>query len=344
MNNTSWTNSTPRVDTAMTGAGTTTNYTHVILYSFLLLCSLLGNVLVIAVVFGNRNLRTNFNHIIVNMAVSDLFIPLLILPMRIIGELNGQEWLVDGPLGEALCKLCFFFSDISPAVSVFSLVIIAVNRYISIAHPMRSQVFSRKKSCVLISFTWIMSALLFSPYLYIFHLYYDRGFTGCAWWWPSHNQLATTIFYSIVTATIFVIPMIAIIVMYSLMAYKIKLNSKNIEGMLNDKQARKRRERNNNIFYVSIVIVCCFVFLWGPYHCFVAVFLTGNSPSDPMVTFVVQFLGYLNSAVNPCVYFIFLKHFRKGLRNLGKSKNSSRNNSISLLSSRQYKTRQELEK
>nr|UQI50266.1 octopamine receptor 1 isoform X1 [Haliclona caerulea] len=338
-NSTSWLNNTTKVENIGSNAGGTmmVNYTHIVLYSILLLSSLLGNVLVIAVVFANRNLRTNFNHLIVNMAVSDLFIPLLILPWKIVEGVNGSEWLVHGPLGQALCKLCIFFSDISPAVSVFSLVVVAVNRYMSIAHPMSSQVFSRKKSCVLISITWITSAVIFSPYFYTFSVTNDKQ-CKWTWWYPGGSDLAKNIFYWIVTATIFIIPLAAIIIMYSLMAYKIILNSKDIEKMLNDKQARRRRGRNKNIFYVSIVIVCCFIFLWGPYHCLAVVFLTGNFSQSSEVTntviFVVQYLGYLNSAVNPCVYFIFLKHFRQGLRNLISGKKKSKDNSFTLLSSR----------
>jgi len=112
--------------------------TKLVLYSVLLVFSLLGNILVIAVVFYNENLRSDFNYLIVNMAISDLFIPLLAIPQRISevsGLLRPNEWLIGGVGGAFLCKLSYFSSDFAPAVSIFSLVVIAASRFVAIVYP-----------------------------------------------------------------------------------------------------------------------------------------------------------------------------------------------------------------
>jgi hypothetical protein len=293
-------------------------HTKITMYSVLLVCSLLGNILVIAVVMGNKSLRTVFNYMIVNMAVSDLFVPMLALPVRISEETSG--WLVDGPLGNALCKLCFFFADISPVVSVLSLVIIATERFVLIVYPFKSQAFNRRTCWVLIATTWIIAIALFSPYFYTFRLFQRDGSTQCN---PQQwSQVAQDVFLVIVTSVSFIIPFISIVILYSVMIFKLHQNSKRLGNSLSEEQASYRRRRNKDIFYLSIAVVVAFCVLWGPFFCALLLinFLYGWDGVDGDVIFIVQYLGYLNSAVNPCIYFIFLKSFQKGLRNICCSK------------------------
>ena len=313
--------------------------TKVTLFSILLVWSLLGNVLVIAVVFANRNLRTNFNHLIVNMAVSDLFIPLLILPMKIVEETNGPEWLVDGILGEALCKLCYFLSDISPAVSIFSLVIITVNRFVSIAYPIKIRKLRGRMSWILLVLTWLASMALLSPYFYTFHLIKDKGINHCvSQWSPAFDDLAArTIFIAIIIVVAFLLPLIAIVVLYSLMLYQLKKHSKNVVHMLNNRQLLSRQRRNKHIFYICIVIITSFVCLVGPFFGFMFVLnfvwrwnYEGETEHFNTILFIVQYLAYLNTAINPCIYFAFLKDYQQGLRRLLKGTSKRRSSYISV--------------
>lgn len=304
----------------------TFTHTKVTLFSILLVWSLLGNVLVIAVVIGNRHLRTNFNCLIVNMAVSDLFIPLLILPLMIVKELNGQKWLVDGNVGEALCKLCYFLSDITPAVSIFSLVIITVNRFVSITYPMKIVKLRGKTSSVLLACTWIASMALFSPYFYTFRLVKDSsGTTYCKQQWSpdfDDDRAARTIFIAVVIVTVFLVPLITIIVLYSLMLYHLRKTSERVNHMLNNRQLLSRQRRNKHITYICIVIIASFICFVGPFFCvmFVINFVwrwdRKKIIESNTAIFVVQLLAYFNTAINPCIYFAFLRDYRKGLKRL----------------------------
>ncbi|XP_031549539.1 cholecystokinin receptor-like, partial [Actinia tenebrosa] len=210
--------------------------TKVVLYSILLVWSLIGNVLVIAVVFSN-DIKTIFNGLIVNMAVSDLFVPLLALPLKIVESSRGRynEWLVEGPLGETLCKLCYFFIDISPAVSVFSLIIIAVNRFVAIVFPSSLKRWSGKIQRVLLMFTWVFSMALLSPYFYTFRLKHINGLTYClSTWSPAFEDIpARTLFISILIVAVFLIPFLTITVLYVMMLKKLIQHSKTVENSFN---------------------------------------------------------------------------------------------------------------
>ena len=108
-------------------------------YSLLLVFSLLGNTLIIMVVCRDDKMKTTTNLLIVNMAVSDLLVPIFAMPRANVEIFYGNlRWLIDGAFGEALCKLTAFFQDISTAVSVQSLVVISVERFYAVWFPLKA--------------------------------------------------------------------------------------------------------------------------------------------------------------------------------------------------------------
>ena len=72
------------------------------------------------------------NYFITNMAMFDLLFPIFLLPSNLTGLYLDNQWLISGPLGQALCKLIPFLADVSSAVSIQSLVLIAVDRFAAV--------------------------------------------------------------------------------------------------------------------------------------------------------------------------------------------------------------------
>lgn len=302
--------------------------TKVFLYVFVSVMSLVGNTLVVVVILKTKHLRTHFNYLIVNMSISDFVVPLVAAPLRIVQEtsLRPREWLVDGALGEAFCKLCFFIVDISPVVSVLTLVLISVNRFLVTMFPIRRQFFSNKTNRILIALVWLMAMLFFSPYFYTFRLSFDAGYTECVFLWSPafHDESAHIIFSSLNMILFFFLPYIIISFLYTFIMFKLQKNSVDMKEMLNHNQLVSRRQKNKQIIFMSIVIIVAFGLLWGPYYMylFLAVFIwRGQVPAEVLanydvIAFTVQYAGYLNSVINPWIYFVFLKSYRKGLKRL----------------------------
>ena len=62
------------------------------------------------------------------MAMSDLFYPIFLLPVRL-AELHVGWCLIGGALGQALGKLHVFLVDVSSLVSIQSLILITVDGF-----------------------------------------------------------------------------------------------------------------------------------------------------------------------------------------------------------------------
>lgn len=98
-------------------------------YSVILLCAVLGNLLVISTLMQNRRMRTITNLFLLNLAISDMLLGVLCMPVTLVGTL-----LRNFIFGEFLCKLIQFSQGKSacPYVSVSLLLSVSVSRYICI--------------------------------------------------------------------------------------------------------------------------------------------------------------------------------------------------------------------
>lgn len=78
----------------------TTSRIQIILYITILLLAIIGNALVILTLIQNRRMRTITNVFLLNLAVSDILLGVLCMPITLIGTL-----LRDFVFGELMCKL-----------------------------------------------------------------------------------------------------------------------------------------------------------------------------------------------------------------------------------------------
>ena len=104
------------------GVSSSVKYIKTFAYILILLVSLFGNFAVIAIVSRSRLMWTSTNVLIANVAASDLLLSVFAVPRELVEIFIGpRRWLLDGPTGLILCKLVYFFQDISTAVSIQSL-------------------------------------------------------------------------------------------------------------------------------------------------------------------------------------------------------------------------------
>ena len=135
-------------------------------YCLIFIVSLAGNTLIAIIVYKTKTMRKPINFFIINMAISDLLFPIIVIP-GVIQDLYTDSWLIGGPLGQALCKLFYFFADLSGAVSVQSLILIAVDRFGAVVFPLRSPLISSKLCPFFILATWIVAIAVNSPELFV---------------------------------------------------------------------------------------------------------------------------------------------------------------------------------
>lgn len=100
------------------------NYLALVLIIFPIV-TLFGNVLVVVSVLDDRTLRTVTNYFIVSLAVADIMVAVLVMPLGIYVELNGMQW----ELGDRLCDTWVACDVMCCTASILNLVAISIDRF-----------------------------------------------------------------------------------------------------------------------------------------------------------------------------------------------------------------------
>ena len=291
-------------------------------YCLLFVVSLAANSFIGIIVYRTKTLRTPINIFIVNMAISDLLFAIFSFP-RLSVELNtAGYWLLSGPLGQAVCKLSLFTTDVSTLVSVQSLLLIAVDRFGAVVFPLRSPLISSKQCRYFILVIWIVAMAVHCPYLIALKVVeYPEGLF-CVFQWNDtfgeYLSLQTYILGLIVVTSY--IPLVLISILYFAIALKIK--SQKIPGEQSANARERRLKKERNVLNMSVAIVLVFAVCFLPFSIYALLFLYSSNMaiwSSCGIRYFVTIsllLAHSYCAVNPCICFIFSGNYRQGLKNL----------------------------
>ena len=297
-------------------------------YVIITVAGLTGNFLVSLIIYKNKKMRTSANYFILNMSISDILFLLILMPRKILELFVGfRGWLLTGTAGEMSCKFVYYFQDISVAVSIQSIVILAVDRFMAVMFPMRAgTIMSRTRKFVIPS-TWIFGMALHSPYFYTFKLNKDStGQTVCDYsWQPGFDHIKTERIYSIVIFTLLtLLPVSVITTLYT--AIVLKLNRRKMPpgevsaSRRGRRQLEERQRQNRNVSKMVVVVVVVFIFFWAPINVFTFLNLSvweGQLTCEvKMFRFVALLIAFSNSAINPTIYFVFSENYRLGIKKL----------------------------
>ncbi|XP_039613967.1 5-hydroxytryptamine (serotonin) receptor 1A a [Polypterus senegalus] len=125
----------------------------------LILCSIVGNACVIAAIALERSLQNVANYLIGSLAVTDLMVSVLVLPMAALYQVLNK-WT----LGQVTCDIFNSLDVLCCTSSILHLCAIALDRYWAITDPI-DYVNKRtpRRAAVLISLTWLVGFLISIP-------------------------------------------------------------------------------------------------------------------------------------------------------------------------------------
>ena len=95
-------------------------------YLVIVVLSVCGNALVILTVWRNAHMHTVTNYYIVNLAVSDLLVSVLVMPLKLLEYTGPCRWNVFG--NRLLCPIISYILPIFVFASVLTLVAISLER------------------------------------------------------------------------------------------------------------------------------------------------------------------------------------------------------------------------
>ncbi|XP_018952285.2 trace amine-associated receptor 13c-like [Cyprinus carpio] len=274
---------------------------YVILYMFIFLLSVFTvflNLLVIISISHFKQLHTPTNLLILSLAVADLIVGLIVIPLMGIKFIESCWYF-----GETFCSLFLFIAFMVVSASLGNLVFISVDRYIAVSDPLRYTVrVTTDKVVFCIIINWLCSSIYSVIILYNSMFYpdtQDRCYGDCS---------VSFKFEHVVTDLIvtFVAPSSVIMSIYVKIFCVAKYQAKVVNSVTGVNRSQRKAAKTLGIV-VMVYFMC-----WIPYY--IVTLIEGN---ESTVEFnVTCWILYVNSCMNPLIYALFYKWFRKSAKHI----------------------------
>nr|KAG5708603.1 hypothetical protein BaRGS_033024 [Batillaria attramentaria] len=129
----------------------------VIAYACLFIVAACGNLTVFITLFRNRSMKSRVNLFIMHLAIADLIVTFMMLPLEIAWHAT-VAWLA----GDAMCRLMMFFRAFGFYLSSCILVTISMDRYFAITHPLSIN-DATKRGKIMLVMSWAFSVVSSIP-------------------------------------------------------------------------------------------------------------------------------------------------------------------------------------
>ncbi|NXL43063.1 OPSP protein, partial [Podilymbus podiceps] len=261
------------------------------------------NGLVIVVSIRYKKVRSPLNYILVNLAVADLLVTLCGSSVSFSNNING--FFV---FGKQMCELEGFMVSLTGIVGLWSLAILALERYIVVCRPLGDFRFQHRHAVSGCAFTWSWSLLWTTPPLLGWSSYVPEGLrTSCGPNWytggSNNNSYILALF-----VTCFVLPLCLILFSYANLLMTLRAAAAQQQESDTTQQAEREVTR------MVIVMVMAFLICWLPYTTFALVVATNKDIAiQPALASLPSYFSKTATVYNPIIYVFMNKQFQSCL-------------------------------
>ena len=286
----------------------TSEIVYTVFYGIVLVSTIVGNILVCVVVHKTKQLQTFTTYLLVSLAASDLMVGVF-GAIHLVTAFAAEN----GAYPTKVCRALDAIIYLSAALSIYSLVLISVERYLAIVKPFTRR---RRISLGLLKFiipgVWICAAVVVAP---MFYFLISSDFTGqefVCWETLTLKSFEKPYKYFLFVA-LYLLPMTVLTFLYGGIIRRLWFRSKTDKGT-NIAILRSRRRLTKMLGCVIIV----FNFCWLPW-CVTEVISASTvwlRNSSLLLFQLLSLFAVANSSANVFIYSLQSRKFRQGARSV----------------------------
>ncbi|XP_072030051.1 G-protein coupled receptor 54-like [Amphiura filiformis] len=292
-----------------------------VILALITLIGLVGNSIVVFVIFYQGQLKTVTNYYIVNLAITDLAFLIACAPFTA-ALYATKDWM----FGRFMCKFVFYLQQVTAQSTCITLTAMSVDRYHAIVHPLKSLKTRTRHIAVMASCCiWTFSALLSIPVAVFFDVTEDEicqtQVFFCTEMWPEKvNNILKQCYLVYSTMVVYIIPLSIITVCYAVVLRRLWKSVSPTEESIHAPAHIRIEIQKRKVTRMVLAVILAFAICWLPLHAmnfwirFDPCFASYHT-NDAVLAFYAfaQGLAYFNSCVNPFVYAFMGGNFRRNL-------------------------------
>ncbi|XP_052768446.1 octopamine receptor-like [Mya arenaria] len=278
----------------------------IVLYIVIMIPTIFGNILILTSVRRFRALRSNMHILIANLAVSDLIVGAVLVPLTLVGYFTGLK-----ERNKYYCLTDIGVFVISLGSSCYNLLLISVERFIAIMFPLKSKVIlTRKRLIALIVFGWIDVTIVATLPLFGITNYSDGSHCRLRKTWPR-------LYRSMTDSQMLIILALNCICYTGVACVALKKSRVSMPATAN-MNTNVRKDFSHVL--TMVIVLGLFILCWLPYVLIGGILLFKSTPRLEFAQNCSVALGLLNSAMNWMIYGYRNKEFHRGFRRILKLK------------------------
>lgn len=285
-------------------------------YLLIIVISIFGNSIVCQTVFRNSRVKSTINLYIENLAVSDLMMTGINIPLQLT-EILLRNW----PLGLPLCKCLHFMGSLTICGSTLTMTCIALDRFQVTAYPLKPRP-SVKSTVHKIILIWMTASVLSSPYAWISDVREDftlKNMTRCRLMYPD-PKVQSRMCFTLVTLTLkFIIPLTVAGITY----FRIGVIIWKRRSIGLTTQKTHQREAKWKTIKMLLIVLVVFATCWSPRVIYLAYQdIRGDinyfKKHNSTIWLICHWLAMSSVCFNPFIYCWLNNDFQKAAKKIFK--------------------------
>nr|BAQ54723.1 opsin, long-wavelength sensitive type [Orthetrum albistylum] len=274
-----------------------------------------GNGVVLYIFSTTKSLRTPSNLLVVNLAFSDFFMMVIMCPFMLVNCFSGT-W-VFGPL---MCELYAFFGSLFGGCSIWTMVLISVDRYRVIVKGLSAKPLTINKALGCIILVWIHALIWTLMPMFGWNRYVPEGnLSSCGTdfmnkdWFHKSYILVYSVF-------VYFIPLLSIIFSYWFIIKAVAAHERTMREQakkMNVASLRSAESQNTSaeckLAKVALTTISLWFMAWTPYLIINYAGIFGFLEMSPMYTIWGSLFAKASAVYNPIVYGLSHPKYRSAL-------------------------------
>nr|QIS93367.1 arginine vasotocin receptor V1a2 [Micropogonias undulatus] len=284
--------------------------------------AVIGNVSVLVAMYNTKKKMSRMHLFIKHLSLADLVVAFFQVLPQLCWKITYRFYGTD-----SLCRIVKHLQVTGMYASTYMMVMMTLDRYIAICHPLKTLQQPTKRSHIMIISTWICSLVLSTPQYFIFSLSEIKNGSEVHDCWAHFIEpWGAKAYITWITVGIFLVPVIILMMCYGFICHSIWKNIKykkrktipgaagknNMIGKSSVSSVTTISRAKLRTVKMTFVIVLAYIICWAPFFT-VQMWSVWDknfqwADSENTAVTLSALLASLNSCCNPWIYMIFSGH------------------------------------